>query len=171
MTARPYELHPEIGPQGRTVRPDGRLQPVFERIEAQSAQDGLPFRRPTRMPNTRRALETAEVVRTRWPAAFERLDHELFRAQFVTGTPLDDEDALDELVSVSGAPADEVRDALNVGTGSTLVDESMRSAREAGVTATPTWVVDERFLIPGVQPEDTVQRWIRRLSVRADDRR
>jgi predicted DsbA family dithiol-disulfide isomerase len=147
------------------------LQPVLERIEAQSAQDGLPFHPPTRMPNTRRALETAEVVRTMWPDAFEQLDDELFRAQFVTGTPLDDQDALDDLVTASGAPAHDVRDALNAGTGSALVDESMASAHEAGVTATPTWVVDERFLIPGVQPPETVQRWIRRLSARADDRR
>ena len=30
----PYELHPEIPPEGRAVRPDGRLGPTFDRIEA-----------------------------------------------------------------------------------------------------------------------------------------
>ncbi|MEO6987107.1 MAG: DsbA family protein, partial [Aquihabitans sp.] len=57
VTHLPYELHPEIPPEGRAVRPDGRLRTTFDRVEAACDEAGMPFRRPTRMPNTRRALE------------------------------------------------------------------------------------------------------------------
>lgn len=171
VTPRAFELHPEIPPEGRSIRPDGRLTPTFDRIEAECQAVGMPFRRPTRMPNTRRALETAEVVAARWPAVFPALDDALFRAQFVNGSPLDDPTVLDDLVAAAGAPVDQVHGEVLAGTGQRAVDRSMAQAREAGVTATPTWLVDGRFLIPGAQPPETVERWVTRLIARNDDTR
>ena len=153
------------GPAGRTVRPDGRLGPTFDRIEAECDEAGLPFRRPTRMPNTHRALATAEVVRTEWPEAFDALDTALFAAQFATGDPLDDSEVIDGLVSASGAPADEVRDRV-ADIGDTLLAASMAAARDAGVAGTPTWVVGS-LTIPGALPTETLERWVRRLLERA----
>lgn len=162
LTRSPYELHPDIGPEGRRPRPGGRLDAVHARIEDECAAVGLPFRRPTRIPSTRRALEMAEVVRTAHPLAFAALDAALFRAHFVDGAPLDDADLLDQLVTESGAPAVEVRAALDAGVGAALLDRSMAEARDAGVASTPTWLLGD-FLIPGLQPRDTVERWVSRL--------
>ena len=39
----------------------------------------------------------------------------------------------------------------------------MATAREHGVTATPAWLVDGAFVIPGVQPAETIERWVRLL--------
>jgi predicted DsbA family dithiol-disulfide isomerase len=164
---RPYELHPEIPPEGRPVRPDGRLGPTFDRIEAECAEIGRPFRRPTRMPNTRRALETAEVVRLEHPSAFTALDESLFRAHFAEGLPIDDRDLLDELVAAAGAPPEAVRDAVGRGVGWQAVDASMHDARAAGVTSTPSWLIGDAFLIPGAQEPETVRRWVSRLLDRS----
>src|SRR3954463_10265029 len=70
----PYDLHPELPPEGRPVRPGGRLDTVFDHIEAECAAEGTPFRRPTRTPNTRMALEVAEIVRRTEPERFGALD-------------------------------------------------------------------------------------------------
>jgi len=165
----PYELHPEIPPEGRPIRADGRIAQVFDRIEAECDAAGRPFRRPTRVPNTRRALETAEVVRERSPLTFGALDDALFRAYFVEDLPLDDHDLLDELVAGAGASADEVRQSVEAGDGHAAVNASMRRAHGAGVTATPAWLIDGRFVIPGVQPFETMQRWILRLQTSSAD--
>lgn len=165
---RPYELHPEIPPEGRAVRPDGRLGPTFDRIEAECATIGRPFRRPVRMPNTRRALETAEVVRLEHPDAFTALDESLFRAHFAEGLPIDDLDLLDQLVSAAGAPVDEVRESVSQGVGWRAVNDSMDAARAAGVTSTPSWLIGDAFLIPGAQEPETVRRWVTRLLERAE---
>ena len=166
MTMLPYELHPEIGAEGRRVRPDGRLQTTFERIEAECDQVGLAFRRPTRMPNTRRALETAEWTRTHHPDAFDSLHAALFSAQFVTGDPIDDPEVLDELVRAAGAPAADVRDAVDRGDARAGVDDAMARARQVGVTSTPSWLLGDDFVVPGVPDPATLLRWVDRLMSR-----
>lgn len=164
ITPMPYELHPEIPPAGRTVRADGRLAPVFGRVEAECEAAGMAFRRPRRMPNTRRALETAEVVRGRAPSSFAALDDSLFRAHFVHGLPLDDPDLLDDLVLSAGAPAGAVREEVEAGHGRGAVEQSMATAHEVGVTATPAWWIDRRLVIPGALDPETMQRWVLRLQ-------
>ncbi|MFN8018343.1 MAG: DsbA family protein [Acidimicrobiales bacterium] len=159
---RPYELHPEIGPEGRRVRPDGRLAPTFARVAAMCEEVGLPWRAPERMPNTRRALATAEWVRAHHEASFDALHAALFRAHFAEGRALDDPAVLDELVASSGAPAAEARAAVEDGRAEALVDASEAEARDLGITSTPTWVLDDGFAIPGALDPATLERWITR---------
>lgn len=163
----PFELHPEIPAEGRSVRPDGRLQATFDRIEAECSEVGLEFRRPTRTPNTRRALETAEWVRLHHPGAFAALHAALFHAQFATGEAIDDPSVLDRLVAESGAPADEVRTAVDGGAAAMAVDAAMARASEAGVTSTPSWLLGPDFVVPGVPDRATFVRWIDRLVSRS----
>ena len=167
VTSLPFELHPEIPPEGRRVRPDGRLGPTFDRIEAECAEAGMPFNRPTRMPNTRRALETAEWVRQHEPAAFEALHRALFAAHFVDDEPLDDPAVLDRLVDAAGADAERTRAAVERGGASTLVDAAMADAREHGVNGTPAWLLDGGLLIPGSQPRAVLTRWITKMQANA----
>jgi len=162
----PYELHPQIPAEGRRVRPDGRLGPTFDRVEAECDAAGLEFRRPERMPNTRRALETAEWVRTHHPAAFDSLHAALFRAHFVDGEPLDDAAVIDRLVTAAGAPAAAARAAVDTGAASAGVDAAMERAREAGVASTPSWLLGDGFVVPAIPDRVTLGRWIDRLLAR-----
>ncbi len=164
----PFELHPEIPAEGRRVRPDGRLAPTFDRIEEECAAVGLAFRRPTRMPNTRLALASAEWVRTQRPEAFAAVHAGLFAAHFATGDPLDDPEVLDAIIATAGADPDEVRAAVVGGSADALVDRSMDEARALGVTSTPTWVVGA-LMVPGALDEATVDRWVGRLAARQRD--
>lgn len=165
---RPYELHPQIGPEGRRVRADGRLAPTFARVAAACEESGLPFRAPTRMPNTRRALETAEWVRVHHADAFDALHRSLFAAHFAEGRALDDPAVLDELVAAAGAPADAVRAAVDEGRARPLVDASMAEASEAGIASVPTWILPGGFALPGALDPETVERWVTRLVARAE---
>jgi len=167
VTHLPYELHPDVAPGGRPVRPGGRLAAVFDRIGAECAQLGIDFSAPTHTPNTRRALETAELVRRQAPAAFTAVDDAFFRAYWVDGLDLGDPDVLDELLAGHGAPVDEIAELRAEGVGSHAVVESMALAREHGVTATPAWLVDHALVIPGVQPVETMDRWVGRLVERS----
>jgi predicted DsbA family dithiol-disulfide isomerase len=163
VTHLPYDLHPEIPREGRAVRPGSRLDAVFDHIAAECAREGIDFTRPTRTPNTRRALETAEIVRRVAPASFPALDEGLFRGHWVDGLDIGDLTVLDELVLASGAPIEVVSTQRCDGVGSTAVDESTALAREHGIAATPSWLIDDALVIPGVQPVETLQRWVTRL--------
>lgn len=159
----PYELHPEIPPDGLRIKPDGRLAATFARVAEGCAEVGLPWRAPERMPNTRRALETAEWVRQRHPASFDALHAGLFAAHFAEGRALDDPKVLDEIVASAGPPVDEVRRAVERGEASPLVEQAMALARERGVTSTPTWVLADGFTVPGALERATLERWVRKL--------
>ena len=158
-----YELHPEIPPEGRAVRPDGRFAAVLGRIAAECEAVGLPFRTPTKIANTRRALEVSEVVRTEHPDAFPTVDAAFYDAQWVRDEDLGDTAVIDDVLAAVGIdPA-----SIDRETGSRAVAASMAEAWEHDVTGTPAWWVDDRLLIPGVQDRDTVERWIRRLLERS----
>jgi predicted DsbA family dithiol-disulfide isomerase len=163
VDVRSYELHPEIPVDGRTVRPDGRFAAVLEHIAAECEVAGLPFRRPSRIPNTRRVLEIAEVVRTTAPQAFPAVDAAFYDAQWVHDEDLGDPAVVDRILGEAGVDVD-------LDAGATLLDESMAEAREHDVTGTPAWWVDDRLLIPGVQDPTTLQRWIERLASTREDR-
>jgi predicted DsbA family dithiol-disulfide isomerase len=165
-TPLPFELHPELPPQGRHVKPNGRLAAVYGAIGRECEAIGMSFRAPRHVPNSRRALETAEVVRRRWPALFPALDEALFDAHFVTGLDIGDPDVLVSLVNRSGASSSEVGAALEAGEGCDAVTASMDTARELGIAATPAWLFGDSFVVPGVQPRELFERVVSRLRAR-----
>jgi predicted DsbA family dithiol-disulfide isomerase len=171
VTSLPYELHPEIPVGGISLEERWgtryrEASAMYERIEAECEQAGLPFRRPALVPNTRRALETAEWVRRYQPEAFDALDRSLFHAHFVDNRPLDDPGVLDELVAAAGADAGAAREAVEAGAIDGALRESMDAAIEANVTGTPAWLLDGRLLVPGAQPRDLFEIWVGRLRER-----
>src|SRR5262245_58914487 len=166
ITPQPFELHPELPAEGRHVKTDGRLAAVYGAIGRECEAIGMPFRAPTHVPNSRRALETAEVVRHGWTASFPALDEALFDAHFVTGRDIGDPDVLASLVNESGAPSREVSAALEAGEGRVAVSASMEAARDLGIAATPAWLFGETFVVPGVQPRELFERVVSRLRAR-----
>jgi len=141
---------------------------MYARIEAECEKAGLPFRRPARVPNTRRALETAEWVRRHDPASFDALDRSLFEAHFVENRPLDDPEVLDDLLGAAGADAAAARQAVDDGAMHEALRQSMEAAMDANVTGTPAWLLDGRLLIPGAQSRDLYEIWVARLRERSE---
>jgi predicted DsbA family dithiol-disulfide isomerase len=171
VTALPYELHPRIPIGGVSLRERwgaryDEATSMYQRIEAECDAVGLPFRRPERIPNTRRALQTAEHVRRTVPAAFDHLDRALFTAHFVEQRDIGDPDVLDDLVAAAGADAAAVRAAVDGGTTHAALVESMDTARDVGVTGTPSWLLDQQLLLPGVLPRELYERAVTRMKNR-----
>jgi predicted DsbA family dithiol-disulfide isomerase len=166
VTSMPYELHPEIPPDGRTVRPDGRLSRVYADIARQCADVELPFRPPQHVPNSRRALSTAAVVRAHEPSCFDALDDALFAAHFVGALDIGDRDVINQLVADAGASAEDVGALVDQGEGAEIVATSMRTAHDHGVAATPAWLFGDELVIPGAQPRELFERIVARLRAR-----
>jgi predicted DsbA family dithiol-disulfide isomerase len=172
VTALPYELHPEIPVGGISLeeRWGSRYREakgMYARIEAEAEAAGLPFSRPARVPNTRRALKTAEWVRRNQPDVFPALDRSLFETHFVENRPLDDPDVLDELVAAADGDASAARTAVEAGELDGALRDSMDAAMDANVTGTPAWLLDGKLLVPGVQPRELFEIWVTRLRERS----
>ena len=165
----PLEIHPEIPVGGLSLADRwgqryAEALEMYERIEAASAEAGLPFRRPARVPNTRRALETAEWARRHAPETFLDLERRMFEAQFVDHRPLDDPAVVDDLVEAAGADAAEARRVVEAGEMVDAMTAAKATAASLGVNATPTWIVGGRVLVPGAHPRDVFRSVVERLS-------
>jgi predicted DsbA family dithiol-disulfide isomerase len=165
----PFELHPELPPAGRRVSANGRMAAVHAAIAQECADVGMAFKPPEHVPNSRHALEVAEVVRLRWPDAFLALDGALFEAHFVIGLDIGDADVVAALVERAGAPAADVTASLDAGDGKRAVDASIERARDHGIAATPAWKFENDFVLPGVQPRELFQRVVARLRARTGE--
>jgi len=162
----PFELHPELPAQGRDLRPDGRTARVHDDIGRQCAELGIAFRTPTHVPNSRRALATAEVVRMDQPDRYPALDDALFRAHFVDGVDIGDRDELDRIVDSAGINAKDVRDQVDAGAGQVAIDEAKQRALDHGVAGTPAWLFNDALVLPGVQPRELFERVLERVRAR-----
>lgn len=160
---RPFELHPDI--PGTGWRMDPRR---YDRVAAEVAAAGLPFNPPTRVPNTRRALETAEWVRVHAPDAFPAVESGLFRAHFVEGRSIDAGDVVDDILAAAGVDPRPVRALVDEGALRAAVDASMAEALELGVAGAPAWRFgDADFILPGAQSNETMARIVERLRAHA----
>jgi predicted DsbA family dithiol-disulfide isomerase len=152
---RPFELHPEIPPEGiaRGERPPSAQRvAMYEQLRGLAEEAALPFKRAARVPNSHRALEAAEFAREH--GAFDAYHRALFDAFFGQGRDIGDIDMLAELAAANGLDAAALREALETQRYASLVDERTAEARGSGVTGTPTVIFengDRRFPVAGAQ--------------------
>lgn len=165
----PLEIHPEIPVGGLSLAERwgnryAEATAMYARIEAECEAAGLPFNRPERVPNTRRALATAAWVRREKPEAADSLERALFEAHFVYNRPLDDPDVVDGLVAGSGADAADARRAYETGEMDAALKASWELARDLQVHATPTWLIDRRAFVRGARPRADFVETVSRLA-------
>jgi predicted DsbA family dithiol-disulfide isomerase len=165
----PLEIHPEIPVGGLSLADRWgshyrEALAMYERIERECEAAGLPFNRPARVPNTRRALATAEWARLHAPDAARRVERAVFEAHFVDNRPLDDPEVIDELVEEAGADASEARRAVDAGELQEPLAAAHTAAARLGIRSTPTWLLDGQVLIPGAVPRDVFRSVVSRLQ-------
>jgi predicted DsbA family dithiol-disulfide isomerase len=120
-----------------------------ERLRALADEAGIIMRPMSLIPNSRLALEAAEVARD--AGGFDAFHRSVFEALFGRDQNIGDVDVLVRLAAEAGMDPEAMRAALAGRTHSRRVDEQTAWARERGVTGTPTFIFDDRFEIVGAQ--------------------
>jgi predicted DsbA family dithiol-disulfide isomerase len=150
----PFQAHPDIPPEGIAVGPrEGRM---YDMLELEARQAGLPLNWPARLPDTHRALAVAEWTRRNQPAAFDPLIKAFFAAHFALGEDLGDPAVIDRHVNELGVDLGVLHGALADGSAAAAVTEASRLARRYRVQGTPAWLVSRQMisgLLPGAEFE------------------
>lgn len=151
----PFQAHPDIPPGGIAAGP--RNGPMYAMLEREAREAGLGLHWPRHLPNTRRALATAEWVRRHQSRVFPQLHKGLFEAHFVLGEDLEDPTVIDRHASESGVELAALHAALADGTAEAAVTEAETIARKYGVQGTPAWLLAQQ-LITGLRPAAEFER-------------
>ena len=165
MTWLPFDLHPEYPPEGL---PRAQLlarygEGMTERVRAFFAERGLDYNpHPDVVPNTRRALQLAELARER--GTHEAAHERLMDAYWAEARDLGDPDVLRSLGEELALPAEEVDDVLTGERYLDVIQDSTRQAISIGANAVPAFLLDRRLLVLGAQPEPGFEQAVAQLA-------
>ena len=154
----PYELHPEI-PDGGQIN-----NRRFTAIAKLAAEMELPFLAPKKFRPTRRAHQAVLLMDYIKPANTPLLMNRMFEAIWVEELDIESPEILFELMSDSEIPADVVQRVVLSDELKPAIGVSVRKALEWGITGTPSWVIDNKLMVPGLQEDDFFDRVITKLA-------
>ena len=161
----PFELHPETPPQGLDKDPALGGADVRDRLYAMAAAEGLPMQSNPYQANGHKALEAAEWAREQSIETFDRVHRAIFQAYFAGGANVSTIDQVDAAVAETGVDRAALRAALAAGTYRERVDEYTQLARGNGINGTPTFILDDKFVISGAQDWPVFENILTRLGV------
>jgi predicted DsbA family dithiol-disulfide isomerase len=166
VTWRPFELNPDLPPEGADRAPylaarmgsPERVAEAHEDLTRQGAASAIEFRFDLieRVPNTRRShLLMAHAARCgRQTVVMDRV----MRAYFEEGCDIGDIEVLVRLGVEAGLAEHETRQTLVLRAGQDGVIAAERHAAVLGITGVPTFIFDGQYSISGAQDVGTLAR-------------
>jgi predicted DsbA family dithiol-disulfide isomerase len=164
---KPFEIHPEVPPEGMPVSALGYPPEQWDAMQATlrraAEAEGLELGNRPKVSNTHRALVASAYVQAAEPEHFDAFHHALFRAYFTEGRDLGDPAVIRDVAAGSGVDVDAMETALEQGSYESAVSETGAEARRHGITGTPTFVFDGRYAAVGAQPAEELRRVVERV--------
>ena len=164
MHWRPFELHPEIPPEGGEAPALRRAKDAKTWLRDELAAAGLSTRRRSRWSNSRKALALSTWAQDRpeWPA----LHAALYRAYWADGRDIGSTTVLTGIAAETGIPVSEAESAVADGSGLGEVAASRERALELGIGNTPGWLLDNGVAFTGVHERQVFDKVIGRATAR-----
>ena len=159
----PYELHPEIPAGGNeNSRGFSALQPLAEEL-------GVTLNPPSRFYPTRKAHQAALVVEHVAPDEANVYHDRLYAAIWEEEKNIEDPEVLSDLARDLAVPAELIERVVNNDALWSAVASSMERAHAWGATGTPSWVIDNKLMVPGRQDDEFFNRVITKLASTRDN--
>lgn len=146
----------------------GAFDGMTKRLTALGTEVGIDYRfdRAVRVTSRPALALIAWVLDTYGPEMAAALKERLFLAYFSEGENIAHADSLRRWATEVGAEEDLVSEALAAGTGSDSVDADLAAARERDITGVPSFVIEDKVMIPGAQDVETMRAMLTRVRER-----
>lgn len=146
--------------------PASQVRQMFDRVRAAAAPDGLALDLgAVKVANSRRAHRLLHAaLRADDTAAVQRaLVDGLFRAHFVDGESIADEQVLVRCAVEAGLDEEAARAALDDEELDRAVDADIASAAQLGIQGVPFSVVAEKYGVSGAQPVEALSKMLNQV--------
>lgn len=161
---RPYELRPEGSPEPPPEYKEYVERSFRESVKPMSEELGLTMNLPTQQPQTRLTHEAVAFAVDNNVTASDAYITEVFKAYWEEDLDIGDIDVLCTLadrVDVDGAA---MRQALENRDFNDYVTEKIELARAYGISAVPSLIVENKFLLRGLTSEEHLLKAIRQAK-------
>jgi len=162
----PFELHPEIPPEGRPrdeVLPATYLARAEEGVNRMGAAVGLHLALHERLINSRPALQAAEFAREQ--GLFDAMHHELLKAYWDEGKNVSDMAVLRDVAGRVGLDVAGMEAAVAADRFGDYLDARRAEAEELGINGIPAHIIADRYLVMGAQPYELFERVMAKVGV------
>lgn len=162
----PFELHPEIPPEGRPrdeVLPPAYRARAEEGVNRLASQVGLRLRLHDRLINSRPALQAAEFAREQ--GRFDAMHRALLTTYWEEGRDISDMRVLRKVAALAGVDVPGMEAAVKEDRFGDYLDARRHEAEELGINGIPAHVIADRYLVMGAQPYDLFERVIAKVGV------
>jgi predicted DsbA family dithiol-disulfide isomerase len=158
-----FPLHPETPEEGLTLEElfAGRsvdVEKVVSRLKQVADELRLTLGKRKKTYNSRLAQELAKWAESRGRG--DPFNEAVFRAYFVGGENIGKVDVLAALAKSIGLPEEEARSVLKSRTFKEAVDSDWSRSRALGVTAVPTFFIDDRVVV-GFPAYEVLEEFVR----------
>jgi len=157
----PFQLNPEMPAEGidrgtylEQKFGSANVTSIYARVTAAGKDVGIPFAfdRMVRQPNT--LVAHSLVALAGLHGVQDAMLEAVFRAYFIAGEDLTQEDTLVRIAVGAGLAEDVVRECLADPELRTQTAHEDARARELGVEGVPFFIFNRRIAVSGAQPED-----------------
>jgi predicted DsbA family dithiol-disulfide isomerase len=172
----PFQLNPDMPPEGVAKRAyleqkfggKARVDAVHERLREAARAAGVDMNpdKPQRMPNT---LDAHRLIH--W-AGIEAVQSAvvtaLMRTYWVEGRDIGDLATLADIAGENGMDRDATLRLLESDADADDILARDQDARQKGVTAVPTFLIAQQYVVSGAQPTETWDKVIAELTGQAE---
>ena len=168
----PFELNPDMPPEGENIvdhviRKYGITEEDSERNRAMLAEIGRGLGFTFNISSERRIYNTFDAHRVlhwaREQGRQQALNMELFREYFTEGNNPSDPEVLRRAAGSVSLDADEAAAIAASDRYADAVRAEERIYQDAGISAVPTFIVNERYMISGAQEPDMLVKAFRHI--------
>ena len=139
----------------------------LQRLKRVASSLSLPLADRTKTYNSRLAQELAKWAESQGKG--DEFHHTIFRAYFADSKNIAKADELVALATSIGLPADEARDVILTRRFQETVDSDWARSHALGVTAVPTFIIDNQRTV-GFQSYEVLEQFVTNNGARAKHR-
>ncbi len=160
-----FQLRPQTPPEGipfAVLFPGADMKERFANLDKAGASFGIRFGERTFASNSRPALEASEYARDN--GKYDSFHERLFQAYFTDLLDIGDVTILRNLAQEEGLDTAELSRCLGQRLYAPRIEEAMREAARYGITAVPTFIINETDKIVGAQPLGSFRDRLKRIQ-------